>query len=76
MMKKTNTNKQVILGPVIALLALICGSAFANENFITDAQRIQLEARKNLAESMSQSMKHLKDEVAHTIVKPLTHTQE
>lgn len=66
-MKKVKTNTQVIVGPIIAILGLICGSAFANEKVITSAQRIQIDARQELALSLAESMKDLRDKVSKKI---------
>ena len=62
-MKSVNINKQVIIAPLIALLALICGSAFANGEFISATQRIQIDARQTVAESISDNLKQLRSDI-------------
>ncbi|WP_286234067.1 hypothetical protein [Thalassotalea sediminis] len=68
-MKQLNNQKHYIIGPIIALLALLCGAASAETNTVMD--EIKQIAANELKTSMKKNQHYFQHQTKQFEVKPI-----
>lgn len=67
-----NRNKKSIIGPLIGLLALLCGSAFASTPTEALFLEINKQAKTSIKFTMKKHIQELNKSMTNTKIKPLS----